>query len=213
MTHFFTGPVNIYFKGSVDKGSLTILFENIHGSAELHFGAGSVVLRGSLDYCIHPCGVKYTFEQDEKKVPPGLEKKTCNPCTENSFLNLNFKTVEHVLFHKFYLGAYGDGLSGGAVVKADDVQTFRVQEGSMRQVRNAGIKAGGCWNDYNEVSCLVVLGSEDSSERYTVWSVMLPIVSTISGLITIAIIFCVIKKHQLNRETAVPTTEMAHYRS
>ena len=183
------------------------MFENIHGSAELHFGAGSVVLRGSLDYCVRPCGAKYPFEEDKRPVPPGLEKNTCNYCTANSYLNLNFKTVEHVMLHKLFIGAYEEGLSGGTVIKADDVQTFRVEDGSMRRVKNAGINAGGCWNGRNECSCSNVLGTEYSSDSSIIW---LPIVVAILVLVTLAIVFgCVIRKALMNRGTAVPTTEMA----
>ena len=110
------------------------------------------------------------------------------------------------MLHKLFIGAYEEGLSGGTVIKADDVQTFRVEDGSMRRVKNAGINAGGCWNGRNECSCSNVLGTEYSSDSSMIW---LPIVVAILVLVTLAIVFgCVIRKALMNRGTAVPTTEM-----
>ena len=203
-----TAPVKIYFSGSLTRGSLTILFENIHGSAERHLAAGSVVLRGFLDYCARPCGNQYPDLRDQKVVPPGLEKSTCNPCTENSFLHLKFKNVDHVMFHKFWLGSLDEGLSGGPVVKAEDVQTFRIEDGSMRQVRNAGIDAAGCWEGYMEVSCQDLFSSKDntspSPDKLLFVALGLSIIVPI-GLLGVALY---VRRRNENRGIPVETAEM-----
>ena len=205
-----TAPVKIYFSGSLTRGSLTILFENIHGSAERHLAAGSVVLRGFLDYCARPCGNQYPDLRDQKVVPPGLEKSTCNPCTENSFLHLKFKNVDHVMFHKFWLGSLDEGLSGGPVVKAEDVQTFRIEDGSMRQVWNAGIDAGGCWEGYREVRCQDLFSPKEThkSSLTILLTIFIPVTLILASLVVILPLGLHFRRRNQNRGIPVETAEM-----
>jgi len=133
-------PIHVYLRGRINRHNMVVSFKNIHGIGNFKGLKGSVVLTGGVDYCAWSC---HTFIPDKTGPPNTWE--TCNDCTPSN-LKLSFIDVDHVLLKHLGLAAYDDNHDDGhAVLHAQGVQTFSVDEPFLNNIEIESISADECW--------------------------------------------------------------------
>jgi len=178
---FTTSPVKVYLDGRVQQGDMFVMFSDISGSA---FEGASVTLNGGIDFCAKPCSdVK---ESESYSGPPSL-KPDCNNCRAGSNLHLDFRNVEHVLLDHAGLASYPMyEETGRAMISADHVKTFRVENPFLNRVDTSSVKADGCWLGSTKTECSQLAGDESNSSASAI------VGAVIGVLILIVFVACVV---------------------
>jgi len=135
-----SAPIHVYMRGRITRHHMAVTFQDIHRIGDFKGLKGSVVLTGGVDYCAWSCD---TFIPD--KTGPPNTWQTCNKCTPSN-LKLSFINVDHVLLKQLGLAAYDHNHDDGhAILHAQGVQTFSVDEPFLNNVEIESIEADECW--------------------------------------------------------------------